>query len=65
MLSYILNMLCDAVHKNVPHLLYHKVKSHFKRYQISFQLWLFFDNHDLNRFLFECKGNKYVLKDVV
>lgn len=62
-------MLCDAVHKNLPiidnHRLYKRVKSHFKRYPVSFQLWLFLDNYDLNRFLFECKGNKSALKDVV
>lgn len=62
-------MLCEAVHKNLliidNHRLYKRVKSHFKRYPEFFQLWLFFDNHDLNRFLFECKGNKFAFKDTV
>lgn len=62
-------MLCDAVHKNLPKIdnqrLCKQVKSHFKRYPVSFHLWLFLDNHDLNRFLFECKGNKSALKYAV
>lgn len=62
-------MLRDAVHAEAPvtgnHRLCKLVKSHFKRYPASFQLWLFLDNHDLNRFLFECKGEQSLLQDSV
>lgn len=40
-----------------------KVKSHFARYPTDFQLWLFLDNHDLNRFLYECGGNTALLQE--
>lgn len=38
--------------------LYEKVKRHFRRYPSDFKLWLFLDNHDLNRILFECGFDK-------
>lgn len=60
-------ILCDAVNKkqaimNNPKLK-EKVKSHFARYPTDFQLWLFLDNHDLNRFLYECGGNATLLQE--
>lgn len=62
-------MLCATVHKGMSPLhdkrLYRKVKSHFARYLANFHLWLFLDNHDLNRFLFECGGNKALLEDAL
>lgn len=41
------------------------IKKHFANYPSNFQLWLFLDNHDLNRFLFECKGNKALLQEAI
>ena len=60
-------ILCDAVNKkqaimNNPKLK-EKVKSHFARYPTDFQLWLFLDNHDLNRFLYECGGSATLLQE--
>lgn len=56
-----LDILMDAIHKNElltnNYLLYDKIKRHFNRYPTDFRLWLFLDNHDLNRILFECDGN--------
>ncbi len=55
-------LLCKAANSGKPiannHALYNEVKTHFARYPTDFQLWLFLDNHDLNRFLFECNGDK-------
>lgn len=62
-------ILCDAVHKKQTIMnnqkLREKVKSHFARYPTSFQLWLFLDNHDLNRFLYECGGNTALLQECI
>lgn len=33
-----------------------QVKKHFSRYPKDFELWLFVDNHDLNRILYYCKN---------
>lgn len=41
---------------------YHQIKSHYKKYPNSYFLPIFLDNHDMNRFLFECKNNKEKLK---
>lgn len=60
-------MLCDAAHNAASIInnrkLSKKVKSHFKRYPKNYELWLFLDNHDLNRFLFECGQNKELLHE--
>lgn len=60
-------ILCKAANneKNIAnnHALYNEVKTHFARYPTDFQLWLFLDNQDLNRFLFECNGNKTLFKE--
>lgn len=62
-------LLCTAVHKGKSivnnQTLYQKVKSHLARYPTGFQLWLFLDNHDLNRFLFECGGDKTLLREAI
>lgn len=42
-----------------------KVKWHLARYPTGVQLRLFFDNHDLNRFLFECGGDKCLFREGV
>ena len=39
-----------------------KIKNHFKKYPDNYFLPTFLDNHDMNRFLFECKNNKEKLK---
>ncbi len=41
---------------------YHQIKSHYKKYPDFYFLPTFLDNHDMNRFLFECKNNKEKLK---
>ena len=59
--------MCEAVHKeNViinNRKLQEEVKLHFARYPTGFQLWLFLDNHDLNRFMFECDGNEKLFEE--
>ena len=62
-------LLCKAVNSrrsitNNP-VLYNEVKTHFARYPTNFELWLFLDNHDLNRFLFECNGDKSLLREAI
>lgn len=63
------HLLCKAVNSrrsitNNP-VLYNEVKTHFARYPTNFELWLFLDNHDLNRFLFECNGDKSLLREAI
>ena len=41
-----------------------RVKKHFSRYPKNFELWLFLDNHDLDRILYYCKEVNKV-KEVV
>ena len=64
---YYQQLLCETVHKEKSilnnQILHKKVKLHLARYPTSFELWLFFDNHDLNRFLFECSQNKKLLNE--
>lgn len=62
------SLVVDAIHKNKLNKkeeLYEKVKRHLKRYPKDFQLWLFLDNHDLNRILFECGGDTSVEKRAI
>ena len=40
-----------------------KIQSHFNNYPVDFQLILFLDNHDTNRFLFHCKGDRSLLQE--
>lgn len=40
-----------------------KINNHFNKYPKGFQLILFLDNHDTNRFLFHCDGNTLVLQE--
>lgn len=62
-------LLCKAVNSRRSiinnRVLYNEVKTHFARYPTNFELWLFLDNHDLNRFLFECNGNTMLLKESI
>lgn len=41
------------------------VKKHFTRYPANFGLWTFLDNHDLNRFLYECHGNTVLFDEAI
>lgn len=63
------HLLCKAVHTGKAIVrnqkLHEEVRLHLARYPTWFQLWLFLDNHDLNRFLFECGGDKTLLKEGV
>jgi len=44
------------------HALQEKLMRHYKKYPASFRLPVFLDNHDTNRFLFECNGDRNKLK---
>lgn len=62
-------LVCHAI-KSGKHLfgnakIEHQIKKHFARYPKEFQLWLFLDNHDMNRFLFECKGDESLLQEAI
>jgi glycosidase len=46
-------------------ILHYKIKMHYKKYPKEYFLPIFLDNHDMNRFLFECKNNKGLLKKAV
>jgi glycosidase len=39
-----------------------KIKNHFKKFPENYFLPTFLDNHDMNRLLFECKGDKNKIK---
>lgn len=60
-------LLCEAAHNEKSIVnnrkLHAEVKLHFARYPTGFQLWLFLDNHDLNRFMFECGGDVPLLNE--
>ena len=45
--------------------LFKKISQHFQKYPTNYFLLTFLDNHDMNRFLFECKNNKEKLKEAV
>ncbi len=45
--------------------LHQEAECHFARYPTDFSLWLFLDNHDMNRFLFECGGDKSLLRKAI
>ena len=42
-----------------------RIKKHFSRYPKDFELWLFLDNHDVDRILRLCNGNKYLLQEIM
>ena len=44
---------------------YNELKSHYKKYPERYYLPTFLDNHDMNRFLFDCKNDKQKLKQAV
>lgn len=55
-------------HKSYPRLLGNKklkdkIQAHLSKYPSDFQLILFLDNHDTNRFLFHCKGDKSLMRE--
>jgi cyclomaltodextrinase len=53
-----------ARHVNTPHVekLLEKLRSRYRTYAPGYYLPTFLDNHDMDRFLFECKGNIDKLK---
>ena len=62
-------ILIDAIEKgerilNNPQL-EARVKRHFSKYPSNFKLLLFLDNHDTDRFLFHCKGDKSLLLEAI
>jgi len=44
---------------------YKKIKKHYRKFPKNYFLPTFLDNHDMNRFLFECKNNKEKIKKAV
>lgn len=62
-------LVCDACHAKETFTkkskVYGKAKRHIKRYPKDFQLWLFLDNHDLNRILFECNFDSELVKKAI
>lgn len=62
-------LIINAIHKKESLTkkgrLYGKVKRHFSRYPADFNLWLFLDNHDLDRILFECGFDETVMDDAI
>lgn len=42
-----------------------QIERHFKHYPANFKLWLFLDNHDLNRFMYECQGDYGLLQEAI
>ncbi len=63
------SILCGAARKKMNVLSDNKfkehIKKHFARYPKEFDLWLFLDNHDLNRFLYNCRGDRKLLEDAM
>lgn len=63
-------LLCRAANRG-EHILGNErlqaeVDAHFARYQAADgELFLFLDNHDLNRFLYECRCNKRLLREAI
>lgn len=62
-------LVCNACHAKETFTkkskVYGKVKKHLKRYPKDFQLWLFLDNHDLNRILYECRFDSELVKKAI
>ena len=65
------SLLCHAVRQKQSLMSNEKLRadiaSHFRHYADvpDFQLWLFLDNHDTNRFLYECSGDVELLKEAI
>lgn len=47
------------------HSLRRKLIEHFKHYPFDFKLVLFLDNHDTDRFLFECQDDESLLEEAI
>lgn len=47
------------------HVLRRKIINHFKIYPVDFKLVLFLDNHDTDRFLFECGNDASLLEESI
>ena len=42
-----------------------KIKDHFAKYPADFKLVLFLDNHDTDRFMFDCHDDAYLLQEAI
>jgi glycosidase len=42
-----------------------RLKTHFQQYPANFQLILFLDNHDTNRFMFYCHNDRSILDEAI
>ena len=61
-------LMCSAAHRGTiaaDRRLHREVELHLARYPTDFRPWLFLDNHDVNRFLFECGGNRRLLAEAI
>lgn len=62
-------IIINAIHKKESLTkkgkVYGKVKRHFKHYPADFELWLFLDNHDINRIYFECGFDETVMDNAI
>lgn len=61
-------LMCSAAHRGTiaaDRRLHSEVELHLARYPTDFRPWLFLDNHDVNRFLFECGGNRRLLAEAI
>jgi len=45
--------------------LFQKIHAHFAKYPENFKLILFLDNHDTDRFMFDCKDDKDLLREAI
>lgn len=65
------SIICNAIRTKQGILrnkqLLNTLEMHFSHYAgaADFQLWLFLDNHDTNRFLFECNGDIALLNEAI
>ena len=63
------NILLDEVHAGRGikgnEMLQKKVEEHFAKYPKDFKLVLFLDNHDTDRFLFDCHDDATILHDAI
>ncbi len=50
-----------AYEKLSKNMFFKNIKNHFSKYPKDYFLPTFLDNHDMNRFLFECNNNKNIL----
>lgn len=63
------NIILDYIRKGERLLgnkrLERQVRNHFSKYPKDFKLFLFLDNHDTDRILFECKGDRSLVDEAI